>query len=216
MIKIVAISDYHNDFPILPKGDILISAGDATMSGSHRELQKLSDWLTSIRKDFKEIYFMAGNHDLMFDSSESSIAVDYIRRSGATYVQDQFVISHGLRMYFTPWIPMIGREPYWAFECRRGAEIQKKWDEIPEELDILITHGPPYKILDKGDNRENFGCWDLMNTLTRKMERPPKRHIFGHIHSANSTLETLKTKFYNVSCMNEHYELTYPPTVIEI
>lgn len=43
-----------------------------------------------------------------------------------------------------------------------------------ERVDILVTHGPPYGILDR-----NAGCKELRNYV---MAAQPRFHFFGHIH----------------------------------
>ncbi|KAL4949352.1 Metallo-dependent phosphatase-like protein [Aspergillus filifer] len=64
-IRIVCISDTHNNQPSLPVGDILIHAGDLTETGSFDELQDQITWLDA--QPFRHIVVIAGNHDVLLD-----------------------------------------------------------------------------------------------------------------------------------------------------
>ena len=65
---------------------------------------------------------------------------------------------------------------------------------IPANTDILITHGPPYGILDK--NRVGFSA--VCQSLKRAVKRiQPKLHVFGHIHEAGGMVEMEGTTFVN-------------------
>lgn len=57
-IRIVCISDTHNQTPKLPKGDVLIHAGDLTNHGSITELRKVVAWLE--KADFQAKIVVAG------------------------------------------------------------------------------------------------------------------------------------------------------------
>ena len=101
----------------------------------------------------------------------------------------------------------------WAFNLPRGPKIKKKWDLIPSDTDILITHGPPYSICDKTIHGNREGCVDLLNTV-RQVE--PKYHIFGHIHEAYGMIKEGKTTFMNVSIVNVRYEPEHRPITFEL
>src|SRR5690606_28258558 len=60
------------------------------------------------------------------------------------------------------------------------------WDKIPNNVDILVTHGPPFGVLDKTyyDNK-NVGCEILMQKI--QMVRPVL-HVFGHIHECRGVV----------------------------
>lgn len=84
----------------------------------------------------------------------------------------------GINIYGSPWQPWYHD---WAFNLERGEEIKKKWDLIPQGVDVLITHGPPHKILDKTIEGVDAGCEMLVEAIKRVK---PKIHVFGHIHEA--------------------------------
>jgi Icc-related predicted phosphoesterase len=107
----------------------------------------------------------------------------------------------GLRIWGSPYTPKFQS---WYFMKDRGYPMKENWKEIPTELDLLLTHGPPYGILDTNINGINTGCRDLLDAI---FERPPRYNIFGHIHEAYGTKEVLgiKTKFMNCSYLDENY-----------
>lgn len=201
-MRIVAISDTHLEKPDLPNGDLLIHCGDFTYSGfrSHYSLNKKSeppiayDWIKTQAPKFKKMVGVAGNHD--FDFQKDTL------EPWMTLLFDELIEFEGLKIYGTPYVP---RYFDWAF-MKSEAELEEIYSNIPEGIDILITHGPPYGILDKNKRGDWCGSVSLLNQL-KKMEKPPKYCFFGHIHrdlnsSANPYFNG-KTYFYNVSYMNE-------------
>jgi len=173
-ILVVCISDTHTTQPILPDGDILLHTGDFTQSGSLEELQKQIAWLDSQPHKFKVA--IAGNHDLCLDPSKPEYVGDVDWRS-VIYLQDssttlRFPGGRPLNIYGSPWTPKHGN---WAFQYPRDREDRWK-DSIPEDTDILPTHGPPKHHLDLG----HLGCSFLLQELKTKS---PLMHAFGHIHA---------------------------------
>ena len=175
--KIVCLSDTHNcsEQIIVPDGDILIHAGDATIRGTIDEIILFNEWFANLPHTYK--VFVAGNHDWLFETNNS-----YARNSldkSIIYLQDSWVEIGGLKIYGSPWQPRFFD---WAFNLMRGAELAEKWKLIPDDTDILITHGPPFGILDDVPRQyfiENTGCEELRK---RVETIKPKLHIFGHIH----------------------------------
>jgi Icc-related predicted phosphoesterase len=97
---------------------------------------------------------------------------------------------------------------------RRGPQANDYWDQIPTELDVLITHGPPYGILDQTMSRgEHLGCAELLKAVEAKK---PKVHIFGHIHGGAGTFENGGTRFINAAYLNERYRPEEPTGIIRI
>jgi len=102
--------------------------------------------------------------------------------------------------------------------------LAEKWSLIPSDTDVLITHGPPYGILDQCHywdpyfgidyNRNvHIGCRDLLNELKRIK---PKVHIFGHIHESYGQMRQDDITFINASHMTGNYEAKNPPIVVDI
>jgi hypothetical protein len=184
-VSVVCISDTHKYQPVLPHGDILIHAGDLTQSGSLAEVQAALDWLRSQPHRHKIV--IAGNHDLLLDPSldvhgpgvggsaeEERARLDW---GGLTYLQDaaaevQCENGRRLRVYGSP---RSCRHGNWAFQYPRS-DGQTQWaNAIPDDTDILVTHGPPRAHLDI----LSLGCTGLLDELWRVR---PALHVFGHVH----------------------------------
>ncbi len=215
MPRIICISDTHNcnEQIAVPDGDILIHSGDATIRGTIPEIETFNDWFANLPHKYK--IFVAGNHDWLFETNNS-----YARKmldSSIIYLQDSFVKIEGLKIYGSPYQP---RFYDWAFNLMRGAELAAKWKLIQNDIDILITHGPPHGILDEVPRKlwiENTGCEELL----KKVEEIAyfgklKLHVFGHIHCGYGQKEEFGVKFVNASTCDEEYNPTQPPIVVEI
>jgi Icc-related predicted phosphoesterase len=119
--------------------------------------------------------------------------------TNAHYLQDQSVIIEGLKFYGSPWQPTFHN---WAFNKDRGEKIKTEWDKIPSDTDVLITHGPPFGILDKTVDNEKVGCEELLLAVNRIK---PKIHIFGHIHENYGEIKLNGTHFINPSSCDYNY-----------
>ncbi len=224
-MRVVLVSDthgHHNSIRV-PEGDILIHAGDLTPSGGISEVAAAAKWLSSLPHRYK--IAIAGNHDVLFERSPTE-ASSLLRSAGVIYLQDKGISIDGLSIYGSPWQPEF---MHWAFNVPRG-ELAKYWDQIPNLLDVLITHGPPYGILDQRvpagmrrlapwEDEEPFagsdpiGCEELLAAVQRTK---PRVHVFGHIHRGYGTTQNEHTTFYNASICNENYEPVNKPWMIDL
>ncbi len=201
MLTIVAMADTHNFHAglVVPDGDVLIHAGDMSRIGSLVELTEARDFLAVLPHRYKII--IAGNHDFAFErkpDAARSLFENFI------YLQDEAYTLEGIRFYGSPWTPEFY---HWAFNLPEGAPLAEKWALIPDDTDVLITHGPPYGIGD-GTNHERTGCREL---LLRVQKVAPKLHLFGHIHQDRGRWQVGETTFINVTTD----ECTQPVTVIQ-
>lgn len=206
-IKIVALSDTHGKHGGMdvPEGDVLVYAGDMTSRGNISELRDFNDFLGTLPHPHKIV--IAGNHDFCFERErERSAAV----MTNCTYIQDEMVQVLGLNIYGSPWQPWFYD---WAFNLQRGAEIKAKWDLIPQNTDILVTHGPPLGFGDTVLRGEKVGCQDLLNTI--KIIKP-RLHIFGHIHEGYGIYSENETTYLNASICNFSYEPVNDPLVFMV
>jgi predicted phosphodiesterase len=155
-MRIVCLSDTHDMHSQIevPDGDLLLHAGDATMRGTLEQIEAFDWWLAARPHRHKVV--IAGNHDWGFQRTPAK-ARSLIRH--ARYLEDDEVTIGGLRIWGSPWQPWFHD---WAFNLQRGTEIAAKWALIPDGIDVLITHGPPFGILDRTDNHEDVGCVDLL------------------------------------------------------
>lgn len=235
-MKIVAISDTHNNHYKLqiPECDILIHAGDWTSQGKIHEVEDFARWLNKQRQA-KHIVIVPGNHELYFEKyileyGTYEWVMDHCPRTHLLI--DRTIEIEGVKIHGSPATPFFCD---WAWNRSHGNEmkayntgygkikypapIKPHWDKIPEGTNILITHGPPYDILDKsvyanGDPRpEPLGCDALLNRI---QEVKPDLHFFGHIHAPGGTqVHKDGTSFYNASICDETYFPSNPITIVE-
>jgi Icc-related predicted phosphoesterase len=215
-VKIVCISDTHNQLAKvkLPKGDLLVHAGDWTMRGDISEVATFNFDLKMVLEYQYRLgaVVVAGNHDFLPEKAPA--LCKSILQSGK-YLEDSGIEIEGLKFWGSPATPWFLD---WAFNFERGTEIKEKWDLIPEDTDVLITHGPPFGILDEIPNGDRVGCVDLLNAVKRIK---PTIHTFGHIHNGYGKYEHTwedgsKTIFVNAAICTEKYKPTNEPIVVEL
>lgn len=199
-MKIVAISDTHGQHRKLklPKGDMIIHAGDISKRGHPVEMEDFLDWFSNLK--FRHKIFIAGNHDFFLEQAHPNI-VNGIIPKNVVYLNDSGVEIDGLKIWGSPITPFFHN---WAFNRERGTEIRQHWSLIPDDTDILITHGPPFSILDETVYSKREGCEEL---LLRVYQVQPKYHVFGHIHEDYGMLAKRETTFVNASVLDDRYEL---------
>lgn len=208
-MKIVAISDTHcrHKSLSLPKGDLLIHAGDISYKGSLSEVTDFLQWFSSL--PFAHKLFIAGNHDFYFERTAPATIQKAIPE-GVVYLADSGICINGIHIWGSPVTPWFYN---WAFNRRRGVEINKHWALIPDNTNLLITHGPPFGILDSVVNGTHAGDRELL----QKIERiKPAVHVCGHIHEGYGRTKRGSTTFINASVLNEKYELVNAPVVFEL
>lgn len=180
-MKICCIADMHGKLPQIPQCNILLIAGDVCPNYSNDKLldaiKQLSwlkrvfrPWLESLQKRKIEIYGIAGNHDWVFYLNETNNKANidlpwyYLSDSG---------IGGDLTIWGTPWQPPFFN---WAFNLPEK-QLREKFSFIPKDIDILISHGPPFQIGDMTPRGENAGSMALKHRI--EVVRP-KLHVFGH------------------------------------
>jgi Predicted phosphoesterases, related to the Icc protein len=208
-LKFVAFSDSHSRHHNLrlPKGDVLICAGDISYRGKKEEVVDFLEWFKIQKHKYK--IFIAGNHDFFFEKAKAT-EISKIIPDNIIYLKDSGVEIEGINIWGSPVTPWFFN---WAFNRHRGKDIKKHWDLIPENTELLITHGPVYGYLDQVINEENVGCKDL---LERVKEVKPKVHVCGHVHESYGSIKRGGVQFINCSVLNELYELVNKPIVFEI
>jgi Icc-related predicted phosphoesterase len=215
-MRIVFISDTHNQHKVLTckeknllgqGGDVLIHAGDCTESGKEREVKAFLKWFSET--PFTHKVFIAGNHDFWFEKHQD-IEQKY-KDKGVYYLFDSMVeLDNKLKIYGSPWQPEFYN---WAFNLPRGGEkIREKWQLIPSDLDILITHGPAYGMVDLTMRGEHVGCEELFDAVSMAQ---PKIHACGHIHHSYGHESFNNTEFINACTLNEEYWYQNKPIVID-
>jgi len=223
-MKVTLISDTHTKHQQLnsdlPGGDLLIHAGDFMNSGYDKtDATEFFDWFDKI-DNYDDKIFIAGNHDRIMQNEPEWAQGILTGYKTIDYLQDEQVTLYfdgpngdwpedNVRIYGSPWQPEFYN---WAFNLpRNGERLKAKWDAIPTNTDILITHGPAFGTLDDVEGRrgQHLGCELLaehINTVAR-----PKIHVCGHIHSGHGYYFDGQTHYFNVSILNERYNYTNKP-----
>jgi len=216
-MRLCLISDTHglHDQLDLPTDcDVLVHAGDLLNQGKLAELKLAAEWINYQATRFRHVVLIAGNHDFIFEAfmkenEEARLRKDFFPSRNVHYLRDSGVTIDGVNFYGSPWQPWFYD---WAFNAQRGPDIKKYWDMIPQDTDILVTHGPPKNILDRV-GYQSVGCEELDKAIMRVR---PEIHVFGHIHCGYGYKSFNGTGFYNVAVVNEAYEVVNKPWVVEI
>jgi Icc-related predicted phosphoesterase len=222
------ISDLHGNYPTLEGGDLLIIAGDLTANDFSSQRAEFASWLKNL--NYKKIVCIAGNHDNFFQIYYGKVGsdsvpppfyslnvlergkIEYLCDSGTTFrhwpllekdsVGELKVLD--LKIWGSPWTKTFpGINPKCkAFTVDTEEELAGKFSLIPDDTDILITHGPPYGILDRCPN-ENVGSKSLLNSIEKVM---PEMVLFGHIHEQGGKYVQEEGVLYiNGSIVDERY-----------
>lgn len=214
-MKIVAISDIHGnlDFTV-PEGDVLVIAGDICPAYNHQVLFQ-SRWLdTEFREWLEEqpvemTIATLGNHDFIGEKRPDLIPKDLQWK----LLIDEKFIYRDVVFYGTPWQK---RFMDWAYNLDED-ELAEKWALIPNNIDVLITHSPPYgygdMALDGGFYLKPVGSPSLLEKIK---EIQPRLHLFGHIHSQYNVYQIDKTISANCSLLDDRYKMVNKPMVFEI
>ncbi len=205
-MRIVLLSDTHEQHReiAVPEGDLLVHAGDFTHRGDLEAIEEFDAWLGEQPHAHKVV--IAGNHDRTFETTPEK-AREKIRH--ATYLQDSGVTIGGVKIWGSPWQPWFLD---WAFNLPRGAALRSKWDQIPADTDLLVTHGPPLGKLDHVKRGEDVGCEELAARLT---ELHVKLHVFGHIHEGYGVASANGVTYVNASNCDARYRANQAPIVVD-
>jgi Icc-related predicted phosphoesterase len=210
-VRIACISDTHmrHERIHVPPCDLVVHAGDCTRRGSMQELADFVGWFSRVPARHK--VFVAGNHDRVCERRPEETR-ELAAAHGVTYLMDEACTVEGLRVWGSPITPTFR---HMAFNRDRGDAILRHWALIPEDLDILVTHGPPHGILDRMFLGMHVGCADLR----RRVEAvPPRLHVFGHIHEARGITvgEGGRTRFINAASSHLLPLRPHAPTIVEL
>lgn len=235
-MKVIAISDLHGTLPVIEEeADILIIAGDIVPLDIQFNKPACQDWLFGEFVDWanalpvERVFVVAGNHDALMETWKTNTkrlqlvnasvgkmiiylcneSYDYIDKNGEIWT-----------IFGTPYCHQFGNWPF----MRSEEILEEKFKALPEEVDIIISHDPPYGvgfhdcILEKAYSR-SIGPEHVGNLPLRKqLEKTKFKWLFcGHIHSGDhNPSEFMGGNVVNVSINNEHYTATYEPFITEI
>ena len=205
-MRIMLISDTHGLHRALqvPGGDLLVHAGDFSLDSRPPSIvSDFNAWLGSLPHRHKVV--VPGNHEFVLEEPRNRIAI-----TNAILLVDSGVEIEGLRIWGSPVTPLYGG----AFGKSNPADRTRHWAQVPEGLDILVTHGPPFAVPDHGGCEERReGCPQLLEAV---FQARPRVHVFGHIHAGYGMLRTRDTLFVNASLLGEDGSLSREPIVIDL
>jgi Icc-related predicted phosphoesterase len=210
-MKICIISDTHNKhkrLSTLPEADMIIHCGDFTSVGKEHEIRDFMKWYTNLEQ-YKYKLIIAGNHDWLFE--RSGMHARSLVPKNIVYLQDSGVEIEGLYFYGSPvQLPFYD----WAFN-REESRLAQHWAAIPDKTDVLITHCPPYMIMDYVPySMQHEGSPSLYREVTQRIK--PLVHAMGHIHNGYGIKIIEGTTFINASNLDEEYMCVNKPILIEI
>ncbi len=199
-MKILHISDthgYHGLLNIDESVDMIIHSGDESNSrdpyNNEQESLNFLEWYSHLKIRYK--IFVAGNHSTAIE--KKFVTREQLEKKGIIYLENSSIeIPNGfepIKIWGSPITPSFGEG--WAFNKKRD-KLHDLWQTIPEDTDIVITHGPPKGILDHSYNQhgnvyERCGCAALAKRI-RQIE--PQLCLFGHIHNTEDIINAGYTK----------------------
>lgn len=213
-MRIVAISDLHMHKPQIPECDLLLVGGDIcpdtfgpffAMHAPEWQLQWFKDnWLSWAQKQAPRVLVTWGNHDFCGHLEPEGVY------DNVTVVVDGLVDVDGLKIWLTPWSNQFMQ---WAW-MKEPHDLKPIYDAIPEGIDVLVSHQPPYGYGDLYANfdtgkMEHIGSKELLATIDRVK---PREVICGHLHGGYGTYAYDITSIRNVSVVDEEYQLVNPVT----
>lgn len=196
---IKCISDTHNNHLELDQSslesDILIHCGDFGTKGTYSEAASFLYWF--VKQPAKYKILVPGNHDKKIKEHQELLKL--VHDLGISMLMNDSLTINNLNIYGGHFVCGVRNGIYTVEEdVRRSA-----WKNIPKDLDILVTHMPPYGILDTNEEGEHIGC-DML--LEKVNEVKPKYHLFGHVHEHSyETFNNEDTEFINCAVKNRMY-----------
>jgi Icc-related predicted phosphoesterase len=229
-MKITAISDLHGDYPELSGGDLLIIAGDCTSNDSVKAWVDFFKWFDLL--EYRSKIYIGGNHDnFLSQCCNNNECADIIygpECEKQEYLRDSGTEFHGIKIWGSPWsLWFHGINPHCKAFTGKEKDLKKYWDIIPLDTEILITHTPPFGMLDTiyewgdPDKKKYAGSKTLADKLLQLKNL--KLHVFGHIHEEYGHCYAAYAEDHtplghlsiNASHMNREYEAVNQPINIE-
>lgn len=226
-MKVCVTSDLHGYLPEIEQCELLLICGDIVSLKHQRYSKSCKQWYTKVFQPWidslpcNKVLFIPGNHEVGMEGHEGEYKKLFGSHNKATVLfheSYEYLGSDGktYKIFGTPYCKIFGN---WAF-MKSNSDLKEKFSEIPEGLDILFTHDVAYGYADQSlqdigwGTEEHFGTVELRDAI---LEKKPKYHFSGHIHTANHNLIMIgDTKHYNVSYVDETYTTTFKPLYIEI
>jgi Icc-related predicted phosphoesterase len=221
MVKLCCISDMHGYLPDIQTSDILILAGDLCPWRDHSlAFQQL--WLNSNFREWrrkqpvKSCVYISGNHDFIFEKNKFTNAdlAMLADKHWMYYLEDSYTTVDGIKIWGSPWQLPFGLN--WVFNTSED-KLRSIYSKIPNDIDIIVSHGPPYGYGDLSTYSNNYGEHVGSRALLEKIiEIQPRLVVTGHIHAAYGIYEVGLTKVINCAIVNDEYKLVRGPIYVEL
>lgn len=229
-MKLCAISDLHGNLNFdIEECDILLICGDIVDLYIQNYMAFSEEWYEEYfvnwcnRQPCQKIYLIGGNHDAWLERcNEKAHQLLQEKTNGKiVYLCDEEALfidknNKEYKIYGTPWCHRFGR---WSF-MKSDSELQSTYEQMPENVDILLCHDCPYGVNDvllqnvEWNTHEHIGCKPLRKVIELKS---PKYVFTGHLHSVtHETVQLNTSKITNVSLLDENYRMVYEPFYLEI
>jgi len=217
-MRICAISDTHGKFNQLDlsqyPADVLVHAGDWTTRDSKTEIINFLQWFSL--QDYKYLILIAGNHEKFVETNQEWFYGILKTFPNITYLQDSGITLDGIKFYGSP---HSNKFYNWAF-MKEENELQKIWNKIPDDTNVLITHGPSYggsqDLVKHAYGRDPHVGSQSLHYKKLSLQGTLKAHISGHIHEGYSTTVNNGCTSICASVLNEKYKLTNDPIILEV
>lgn len=193
--KVVIAGNHELSFDKKFKSEFQTTVNNREKRHSHTEIDEIKNY--------------GNTKDDILDSVNTQNIQQYL--TNCIYLEDSGVELYGVKLYGTPWQPEFGN---WAFNLKRGEECLSKWKNIPNDVDILITHTPPLGHGDLVCSGIRAGCVELLNTVQQRVQ--PKYHVFGHIHEGYGVTSDGKIIYINASTCDINYIPKNLPIVFDV
>jgi len=207
-MKLTIISDTHGEQDKLGilSGEVLIHCGDMfnMFSSENDDFDRMDQWFGL--QQFDLILCIGGNHD--FELEKRAGYTDRPFRN-AIYLEGASYEYQSVRFFGAPWVPELRGQAFF----KDDPKLRSCWSQIPEGLDVLITHTPPAGVLDVSSRGLQLGCEYLAEELKKKK---PALHCFGHVHASSGIHVIDDTTFINAAQVNNQYRITRKPYEVVI
>lgn len=185
-MRIIQISDTHGKHHLLkglPEGDVIVHCGDITEDGTEDEVLDFLNWFIDL--PYRHKIFVTGNHDLCLRDAQNIEDLP----EDVHFLQDRGIVIDGVSFY--------------------GLAFNHQESNIPDSVDVLVTHEPPLAILDEIEGTS----WGNLPLLKRIYEVKPKYHLFGHTHGDYGIIKQDDIVFSNASLLDHRLDIRYLPQV---
>lgn len=220
------MSDLHGYLPEIDKCDLVLICGDIVSLRSQRYPKSCKKWYTRVFQPWVDslpcdkVLFIPGNHEVGVeghDDEYKKLFGPYKKATILIHEPYEYLSDDGIfyKIFGTPYCKVFGN---WAY-MRPNSDLKEKFSEIPEGLDILLTHDAPFGVSDILLQKEYYTGEHIGNKPLAEaiLQKAPKIVCHGHLHSTSREFEELGySKVVNCSIKDEHYNPIYDPIVFEL